>query len=282
MLAGSGFRVKLRGVFCHGSPMVDFSTGVVPTRCELADMLVVVDRLSGSRSFIRTASLVQAKMARAAGRVKLTGRSSVKQLGLYQAWPSFTFTNAAIYGTHSYQLVPSGGGIPGWFGVIDRHLKNGTGMPPPLWTQHPPTPTPVITTGGPTLGAFVTDAVFGHAGHLVGVPAISDWDRLVELLLRETYAGFFRDKATLGTAAVARGVTAFAFRSADVSEPLASTWPIGSDEPPIDDAGKRELGPARAGISVLHLEVGHDEGGRASRSPACRKPLVPYSLWKYA
>ena len=206
------------------------------------------------------ASLVQAKMARAAGRVQLTGRSSVKQLGLYQAWPPFTFTDTGTYGTGSFRLVPSAGGIPGWFSIIDRHLKNGTASPPPVWTQHPPTPTPVITTGGRTLGAFVTDAVFGCAGHPVGVHAISDWDRLVELLLRETYAGLFKHTATFGTASVRRGVTALAFRAAGVSQPIASAWTMGSGAPPIDGMGEREFEPATSGISVLHLEVGRDEG----------------------
>lgn len=260
MLAGTGLRVALQGVFCHGSPMVDFVSNGSAIRCELADLLVVVDRLSPTTGS-RKASLIQAKMARAAGRVQLAGRSSVKQLGLYQGWPSFVFADTGSYGTGAYLMGACPGGLPGWFGVIDRHLKNGPHSPPPLWTQHPPSPTPVITTGGCTLGTFITDAIFSPGtGRPVGVPAVSDWDRLVEMLLRLTYAGLFRHSATLGPHPAARGVTALAFRAAGITQRIVQTWMTGGGIPPIDGAEDRAFEPAESGISVLHVTVEPDEG----------------------
>ena len=261
LLGGSGLNVSLRAVFCHGSPMVDFTSNGSAIRCELADLLVVVDTLSASRHRARKACLVQAKMARAAGRVQLAGQSSVKQLGLYHRWPSFSFTDKDSYGTGSFLLNPNAAETPSWFGVIDRHLKNGAGSPPPVWTQHPPSPTPAVTTGGRTLGAFVTDAVFGPgAGRPVAIPAVSDWDRLVELLLQVTYAGLFRDTATLGPSPAGRGVTALAFRAAGVMQRITPKWTMGSGAPPVDGAADRESEPAPSGVSVLHVEVGPELG----------------------
>lgn len=260
MLGGTGLQVSLQGVFCHGSPMVSFVSNGTPVQCELADLLVVVDRLS-PRSGTRRAALIQAKMARAAGRVRLTGKSSVRQLRMYQGWPSFVFVDAVNYGSGTYLLGMHPGGTPGWFGVIDRHFKNGPYSPPPVWTQHPPSPTPIITTGGRTLGEFVTDAVFDlGAGCLVNVSATSDWDRLVNLLLRVTYAGLFRHSATLGPRSAGRGVTALAFRAASVTQEITPTWLMGGGTPPIDGAGDQVFEPAGSGISVLHVTVGRDDG----------------------
>jgi hypothetical protein len=63
LCAGSVFSLKLFGVFCHAAPMVKF-TGAngQPRRCELADLVIVVDVITAG-SPVRRAALVQAKMA---------------------------------------------------------------------------------------------------------------------------------------------------------------------------------------------------------------------------
>lgn len=95
LLVNSGFSLDLSGVFCHGGPMVTFKGANAQShRCELADLLIVVDVVTGNTS-IRRASLIQAKMANAAERVKLSRRSSVVQLDLYQNWHLFDFEEAA-------------------------------------------------------------------------------------------------------------------------------------------------------------------------------------------
>jgi hypothetical protein len=256
ILAPEGLQVRMEGVFCHGSPMVDFLATGLSTRCELADLLVVVDRLD-TRPETRTASLIQAKMARAAGRVQLAGKSSVKQLGLYQNWPSFTFTDTRRYGSETYSLSNKPVEVAGWFGVIDRHLKNGLSMPPPVWTQHPPFPTPTVTTNGRELGEFIAHAIFGqNAGRSVAKPPVSDWDRVVELLLNVTYTGVFRHQNTLGHQAAQRGVTQLLVKGAGKNEiwsvPLGDTF---QGAPPIEGLVDAAFDPPAVGISTLHVFV---------------------------
>ena len=70
LCSGLGSTIDLSGVFCHAAPMVKFAGSKRrPRRCELADLLVVVD-VGTSSSFVRRAALVQAKMARAAERIR--------------------------------------------------------------------------------------------------------------------------------------------------------------------------------------------------------------------
>jgi hypothetical protein len=95
ILATRGLTVGLTGVFCHAAPMVTFKDSRKQLRrCELADLLIVVD-VNGHGPLIRRAALVQAKMARARERVSLSGRSSRVQLDLYQNWHRFDFEEAA-------------------------------------------------------------------------------------------------------------------------------------------------------------------------------------------
>ncbi len=261
ILAGSGLNVCMSSVFCHGSPMVNFQTAGCSTRCELADLLVVVDRLD-RRSTARTASLIQAKMASKAERVKLKGESSLKQLRLYQSWPSFAFNDIGSYGSRTYSLSNQPTGIRGWFGVVDRHFKNGLCTPPPKWTQHPPLPTPTVTTGGRTLGEFITDAVFRvGAGSPVSMPAVTDWDYLVDLLLKVTYTGKFTHRGTLGPQQAQRGVTELAFKSSSGN----TKWSLpqeysGESTPPLDGLPDMVFDPPGLGISVLKIVCETDEG----------------------
>lgn len=65
ILNSIGLRLSMVGVFCHQSPMVRFRSGGTNHRCELADLLVVVDDITGGSIVDRRAVLVQAKMGRA-------------------------------------------------------------------------------------------------------------------------------------------------------------------------------------------------------------------------
>lgn len=95
LCAGSGFLLKLTGVFFHAAPMVTFTDANGRSRrCELTDLLIVVD-ITIAGSLVRRAALIQAKMASAAGRVALLGNSSPVQLDLYQNWYLFDFEEAA-------------------------------------------------------------------------------------------------------------------------------------------------------------------------------------------
>ncbi|MDI4642099.1 hypothetical protein K9U39_14305 [Rhodoblastus acidophilus] len=265
ILASIGYGLKLSGVFCHAAPMVRFwhpSSARKETECELADLLVVVDVLHQSGGVERSASLVQAKMASRATRVTFGGKSSPRQLHLYQNWPAFSFADA-VYGTRIFNLQPTCGEDAGTFGVIDRHLKN-TAIEPPIWTQHQALPTPSAITTEPTLGKFVANMI-GQTGLNYGRRAIEngadDWSAVVDLLMKVTYGKVFRHKPTLGNHAVARGATGIAFLQA-APQGVYALVESGGPPPPIegveliddDDPG---------GMSVLRIVVAEtgDGGG---------------------
>ena len=250
-----GLKLRLQGVFCHGSPQVLFGT----SRCELADLLVVVDRRIG-RHWTRRAALIQAKMARAACRVSLKGRSSTLQLSLYQHWPAFTFVDRTRYGSAAYRLVGSTSGEAGTFGVIDRHLHNPL-TDPPTWTQHPPSPPPHKVTGEPELGTFLTGMLAGAAtcGRTAPERPKDDWTRIVELLLRVTYSETFAHTQTLGDLRPRRGYTAYFLMPHQAMTLFeASAHPqIPPDLPPVDQVPDPH---EPRGISIMHIEVGSEEG----------------------
>src|SRR5689334_15018338 len=90
LLRAEGYSLDLRSVFCHGAPLVKYTKALGSTQCELADLLIVADTKTRT-GIVRRATLIQAKMAARAQRVEMGGASSVRQLYLYQQWPSFSF-----------------------------------------------------------------------------------------------------------------------------------------------------------------------------------------------
>ena len=264
LCAGSGFSLELSGVFCHAAPKVKF-TGAngQPGHCELADLLIIVDVITAG-SLVRRAALVQAKMARAAGRVSLSGKSSRTQLDLYQNWYPFDFEEAA-YGMSRIDFN-LGGGVAdsGTFGVIDRHWKDPFSSPP-VWTQHAAIPTPFIISNQAHLGEFIAEMVDGTRasfGRLSTLSLQSDWSKAVELLRTITYARAFHHKQTIESASARRGVSAVAclsFRTmADITREI---WGGSSEQPPFDDVGIIEDDGEPSGISVVHITVDDNEGG---------------------
>ncbi len=90
--SGAGYTIDLRAVFVHSRPWVswkraDKSQG----RCELADLLVVVDHLGATGALQRQAVLIQAKLLKG-GAFKLAGSEWV-QFELLGEWPRFTFAS---------------------------------------------------------------------------------------------------------------------------------------------------------------------------------------------
>lgn len=100
ILNTSGYRIDLRAVFCHSRPHVTFAPvphpnypgGKTPRRCELADLLIVIDHVDRFKEIDdRRAVLVQAKMLKS-GAVKPSGKEWVQHELL--AWlPTFTFVD---------------------------------------------------------------------------------------------------------------------------------------------------------------------------------------------
>jgi hypothetical protein len=246
-LSKMGRSVNIHGVFCHGKPEVDFKR----TRCELADILIVIDR-KDSGQLVRRATLIQAKMAGRQERVYLTGTSSHKQLNLYQNWPSFTFADESLYGDGSFDLAKSANGMAGSFGIIDRHL---TSSKHPIWTQHSPNPTPSIITTQPKLGSFLTGMFAGQPGFGRYAPQKpkDDWSRLLDLLLKVTYARTFAHKLTLGDQRPPRGLSAFIIQNGQSRNIFAvqSTGEI----PPIDLRRDIPDRPTDTMPSLVHIEI---------------------------
>lgn len=249
-LAPLGATVKLTGVFCHQSPMVTYVNAKGQgRRCELADLLVVVDSqlpwFTG-----RTAVLIQAKMAAGYGTVSPTGISSLTQLELYQLWPAFDFEQAS-YGMKSVNLKHgTDHDRSGTFGVIDRHWRRSGA---PRWTQHPASPTPSKTTGVPELGKFLASICLGKPGYGRNANFASGtaWSKMIDKLLCENQAKMFRHKAILGGNSAPRSVTAFMQMQA-VPPVFAVTG--GGTAPP--DGQFEVLEGGQTGISTLHVEVG--------------------------
>lgn len=260
LLKHHGYSLKIDGVFCHAAPVVAFKGSAGQTvRCELADLLVVTDHLDQKGQSRRSASLIQAKMASKAGRISLKGKSSERQLDLYQNWPIFTFEDAT-YGSKSYCLATPGQSDAGSFGIIDRHFRKSPSMPP-RWTQHNARPTPVSITSEPSFGGFLAHMIGSKAaacGRMAVRGGSDDWSDLVDLLLRITYQKAFRHAPTLGAPAAPRGTTAIAFQTSPLAKSLSGrriaepTW-----RPPFDDFEEVEdEGPGA--ISVLRVEVSRD------------------------
>lgn len=251
LLGPNGNSLNLCGVFCHGAPLVKFkgaATGT--TTCELADLLVVADRRGSTRT-IRRAALIQAKMAGRAQVVSFGGASSVRQLQLYQNWPSFSFVDPT-YGHNAFLLATNGPDQSGTFGVIDRHFRNSQAAPP-IWTQHAANPTPHIISIEPTLGTFLAELAGANRhgfGRFASEAGGDDWSDLVNLLLRVTYAQTFRQKTIFGPTPRPRGVSMFAFLS-----PSKSRMPYAGQgwEPPLD--GVEIIDEPPRGISVLHIDI---------------------------
>ena len=257
-LSKSSMSLNLVGVFCHAAPLVRFQpAGTNVQTCELADLLIVVD-FTDNGVTTRTATLVQAKMASKARRVSLTGRSSARQLGLYQVWPQFSFVDS-VYGAEQYLLATKGGAQSGTFGVIDRHFRM-THAAPPIWTQHPALPTPSDVTNEPMLGTFIAEMVGGGArGRRAWPGGHDDWSKVVDLLLRVTYGKTFRHRPTLGATSPLRGVTATVCFLATANTATTQIRRSGGAWQPPFDGFEFIDSPDPGGISLIHARIGRSK-----------------------
>jgi hypothetical protein len=249
-----GVGLDLTGVFCHGAPVVSFNDRKGRSAgCELADLLIVVD-VTNAGVLTRRAALIQAKMARAAKRVSLSGSSSRVQLDLYQYWHKFDFKDAA-YGLNQVDFTIGPKELDsGTIGVIDRHLKTQ-----PVWTQHAVRPTPEIISDEPYLGTFIAEMVDGTRpgfGRLATPALQTDWSKTVERLLQVTYQRAFLHAPPLGGASQPRGVRATACVNFAMRANLMKMMSGGSGKGPPFDFETKEDDDRPGGISVVHIGIG--------------------------
>jgi hypothetical protein len=102
ILKSAGYCISLRTVFCHSRPHVTFAPvphpkhpgGKIPRRCELADLLIVIDHIDPIQGIDdRRAVLIQAKLLKGRA-IKPSGAEWVQHELL--GWlPTFTFVDAS-------------------------------------------------------------------------------------------------------------------------------------------------------------------------------------------
>jgi hypothetical protein len=246
-----GVTMRLLGVYCHAAPQVLFDGKVKRTKCELADLLVVTD-VKKKGGLTRRAALIQAKMARAKDRVSLAGDSSRKQLDLYQNWYRFDFVEST-YGMKQVDFLV--GADPGTFGVIDSRFYGE-----PRWSQLPARPTPqLFSSKTPQLGRFIAEMTVGTRpgfGRLATPSLETGWSKAVELLLTETYARAFTNKARRGPPRPPRGTTAIiCFGNSSTQLAHGASFLLGGRLPPYGDLMESRSGREGRGLSTVHLEV---------------------------
>lgn len=194
ILKTSGYRIDLRAVFCHSRPHVTFAPvphpnypgGTAPRRCELADLLIVIDHFDLLKGIPdRRAVLVQAKMLK--GGAVRPSRSEWVQHELLAWLPSFTFVDRG-YDPRSRNLNGKPQvGMPAYtaeYGGID--LKSS----PPEW-RHELTLTiaPWFHSPAP-LACYLAKMATGdpHYSRKAARAGSDDWSFTVDELLQATAA----------------------------------------------------------------------------------------------
>lgn len=244
--------VSLTGVFCHQTPQVSFVDSAGRSRrCELADLLVVVDDLTSGEQGRRWAVLVQAKMAARFGGITLRAPGDLVQLDLLSNWPRFNLPAGFAPGERDFRTCGHRGAALdcGTYGLIDSQV--------PAWRQQPPAK--VMPAGGDELGTFLAhmleDGQIGYGREATGLD--DDWSKTVEELTQTTAALAFTHAAGL-TGRYPRGNTGVAFCIAgDGLGDAKGSWgrralPSGDRPEPDDDR------PGQ-GISTLRIAVHQSE-----------------------
>jgi hypothetical protein len=94
-LRAQGYRARVRSVFIHGKPMVEFEcAGVKQPPCELGDAFVVYRERLRQGQARSQAVLIQAKMWKGANRTHVD--ASRIQWALYQHWPPFEVLTSSL------------------------------------------------------------------------------------------------------------------------------------------------------------------------------------------
>lgn len=193
-LKSLGLRINLRAVFCHSRPHVTFPQVPHPKyvkppivrRCELADLLIVVDHIAPPKKIDdRRAVLVQAKLDKG-GLLALSGNEWIQHELL--GWlPPFNFIDPG-YDPRSRNLKGTPPvGSPSYtaeYGGIDLNSS------PPAWQQWlTATTTPWLTSPAP-LALYLAGMVTGKTSYSREAfrGGADDWSFTVDELLRVTAA----------------------------------------------------------------------------------------------
>ena len=241
VLARIGYQMTLSSVFTHSRPWVVSSAG----RCELADLLVVIDDQGGlGAPADRRAVLIQAKTLKTnASRIHLR-REEHKQFELLSQWPPFTFEDSSYDARPRDFRSPSSPGDPhfsGEYGAIDLRVQ------PRTWTQQL-LGRPHNFVASERLGPYLVRLAMGV--DLYGRPAVAgandDWSFTVDELLSVTGS-----KEVVAGSGVTRGQ----FRTLGLMALKSGDPPGGTGE---DEGDGWRAGP----ISTVRFTFTRSEEGR--------------------
>ena len=251
ILRTAGLSVQMAGVFIHQTPQVKFTDSRgIPRKCELADLLIVVDHLTSRGMGRRVAALVQAKMASPSGVTTLRSPGDMVQLELLSTWPPFTMPRRFAPGPRDFSNCTHSGSLQdcGRYGLISPQSS-------PDWRQSAPSQT--ISSGGMQLGTFAARMLgTGQTGFGREATGLADdWSRTVDELLTISGGTAFRHAASLGGRRPLRGsvVTAFVIdRDYFVlGRPLRRL-------PPFDTVPEDVEQNDSEGISFVHISISGD------------------------
>ena len=259
-LGPHGYKVSMTGVFCHNSPQVKFTDKAgQPQRCELADLLIVIDHQNAGRAVDRRASLVQAKIASGTG--DIPGAHTADQLELLMYWHPFTLPSAYNQSPRDFKF-PASPPTPimsGSYGGIDL------GQPNKLWTQVRPQLVMNISNGC-SLGEFLAamsmgDSGFGREAIVCPPPAPTqkplkpeDWSATIAEMLKVTATSPFSLALSIRQRRPQRGVTMFGHIPDVFYSSMSSAGGDGlTIEPPYPGIGDGENG-----VNALYIKLVQD------------------------
>ena len=253
ILRAHGYKLELQAIFCHSRPQVRYprvpspfapATPIPDARCELADLLIVVDyRDPATRVLDRRAVLVQAKMLKG-GAIRPSGKEWLQHELL--AWlPTFQFVEAA-YDRRPRDL----GGLPfvGDPAFTSEYGSLDLTAAAPEWRHWLPQTTIPCFTSDIDLGTFLANMVTGDGtcSREAVEGGNDDWSYTVDELLKVTAAkpivkavptvlrgnsnvvGFFIDTTRpADRARFAQGTTAAGGDDDDGFEGFIEEWPDG-------------------------------------------------------
>jgi hypothetical protein len=277
------YRLRMTSVFSHKTPWASFGArppgyghparlpAADPMRCELADLLVVMEAPDQGRSLIeRQAGLVQGKDVT---KKPLSSDFNHVQHLLLSCWPSFTLSKRDRFHQRKRNL---NGLAPGaaTYGVINRDHGR--------WTIHEPKPVgQVLKCPGERFGEWLAELAAGkdgspadrqHAGRGSSTSRISpaDWPKLVDDLLHRTARREFSWTGGVATRGQTHVVRMLDWSEADPTMVRVSFSddPLATDEirsRPLNGGGDWGAflsgGPAEDGpISILHIRFDPVEG----------------------
>lgn len=233
--------VRFGGCFIHQSPMATFNGG----RCELGDLMIFVHKqtMDGDRY---NASLVQIKKTDKSP-VKITAGNELKQLFLYENWPSIFVKQLRS----QYDIFPKTCTKGGTYCIIKDSERQSVQfyMAEPLHTMQ--------CDSNNTLGRYIVNMIDWQAGRVIADEKNKDsdeWSRLIWDLLHycET-AVFKRNNSGYVNPNPQRGTLCFLQQMLDDPKAFSVDFIQNDDNASVNEDENNR------GFAILFVEVNENE-----------------------